>query len=75
MDAHHPTTDGRELLLTHYTQQEPELRLLIQQLQLQFPPQPPPRIATGSVRRHLLSCNLSSRTVWLQMSPNRETRE
>ena len=54
IDVHLPTTDGRELLLTRYTQPEPELRLLIQQLKLQLPPQPPPRIATGSVTRHLL---------------------
>jgi Transposase DDE domain len=54
IDVHLPTTDGRELLLTRYTQPEPELRLLIQQLKLQLPPQPPPRIATGSVPRHLL---------------------
>ena len=40
--------------LTRYTQPEPELRLLIQQLKLQLPPQPPPRIATGFVPRHLL---------------------
>ena len=54
IDVHLPTTDGRELLLTRYTQSEPELRLLIQQLKLQLPPQPPPRIATASVPRHLL---------------------
>ena len=54
IDVHLPTTDGRELVLTRYTQPEPELRLLIQQLKLQLPPQPPPRIATGSVPRHLL---------------------
>ena len=55
IDVHLPTTDGRELLLTRYTQPEPELRLLIQQLKLQLPPQPPPRIAaTGSVPPHLL---------------------
>jgi transposase len=54
IDVHLPTTDGRELLLTRYTQPEAELRLLIQQLKLQLPPQPPPRIATASVPRHLL---------------------
>ncbi len=32
IDVHLPTTDGRELLLTRYTQPEPELRLLIEQL-------------------------------------------
>ena len=37
-----------------HTQPEPELKLLIQQLRLQLPPQPPPRIAAGSVTRHLL---------------------
>jgi hypothetical protein len=47
IDVHLPTTDGRELLLTRYTQPEPELQLLIQQLKLSLPPQPPPRIATG----------------------------
>jgi Transposase DDE domain len=54
IDVHLPTTDGRELLLTRYTQPEPELRLLIRQLKLELPPQPPPRIATGSVTRHLM---------------------
>jgi hypothetical protein len=47
IDVHLPTTDGRELLLTRYTQPEPELQLLIQQLKLDLPQQPPPRIATG----------------------------
>jgi hypothetical protein len=51
INVHLPTTDGRELL-TRYTQPEPELRLLIQQLKLDLPPQPPPRIATGLVSSH-----------------------
>ena len=46
IDVHLPTTDGRELLLTRYTQPERELQLLIQQLKLQLPPQPPPKITT-----------------------------
>ena len=54
IDVHLPTTDGRELLLVRYTQPEPELRLLIQQLKLQLPPQPPPRIATATVPRQRL---------------------
>ena len=52
IDVHLPTTDGRQLLLTRYTQPEPELQLLIQQLKLELPPQPSPRIAT--VPRHPL---------------------
>jgi hypothetical protein len=54
IDVHLPTTDGRELLLTRYTEPEPELRLLIQQLRLNLPPQPPPRIATGRLSSHPL---------------------
>jgi Transposase DDE domain len=54
IDVHLPTTDGRELLLTRYSQPEPELRLLIQQLKLQLPPQPPPRIVTANVPSHPL---------------------
>jgi len=54
IDVHLPTTDGRELLLTRYTQPEPELLLLIQQLKLSLPPQPPPRIATGRLPNHPL---------------------
>jgi hypothetical protein len=51
IDVHLPTTNGRELRLTRYTQPEPELQLLIRQLKLQLPPQPPPRIATAAVAR------------------------
>jgi Transposase DDE domain len=54
IDVHLPTTDGRELLLTRYTQPEPELRLLIQQLKISLPPQPPPRIATTRLPSHRL---------------------
>jgi hypothetical protein len=54
IDVYLPTTDGRELLLTRYTQPEPEIRLLVQQLRLDLPPQPPPRISTSNVPRQLL---------------------
>jgi hypothetical protein len=54
IDVHLPTTDGRELLLTRYTQPEPELRLLIQQLKINLPPQPPPRIASGPIPSRLV---------------------
>jgi hypothetical protein len=54
IDVYLPTTDGRELMLTRYTQPEQELRLLIHQLKLDLPPQPPPRITAGTVPSHLL---------------------
>jgi len=44
IDVHVPTTDGRELTLTRYTEPERALRLLIDTLKLQLPAQPPPRI-------------------------------
>jgi len=50
MDIHLPTTDGRELLLTRYTQPEPELQLLIQQLRFRLPPEPPPKITAAAAR-------------------------
>jgi Transposase DDE domain len=54
IDVHLPTTDGRELVLTRYTQPEPELQLLINQLKLQLPPQPPPRITVAVPTDHQL---------------------
>lgn len=47
VDVHVPTTDGRELCLTRYTQPEPELALLLERLQLTFPAQPPPKITAA----------------------------
>lgn len=44
VDVHLPTTDGRELLLTRYTEPERELALLLERLELTLPPQPKPRI-------------------------------
>jgi transposase len=49
IDVHLPTTDGREMLLTRYTHPEPELQLLIRELRLSLPPQPPPRISAQAV--------------------------
>ena len=40
LDVHIPTTDGRELVLTRYTQPEPELTLLLDKLALELPAQP-----------------------------------
>ena len=47
IDVRIPTTCGRELLLTRYTQPEPELQLLLERLRLSLPPQPPPKITAA----------------------------
>jgi len=52
IDVHLPTTDGRELRLTRYTQPEPELQLLLKQMKLVLPPQPPPKISTTALSNH-----------------------
>jgi hypothetical protein len=44
IDVHLPTTDGRALLLSRYTEPEPQLNLLLNKLKLELPPQPPPKI-------------------------------
>lgn len=44
IDLQVPTTDGRELQLTRYTEPEPDLSLLLDKLKLKLPDQPPPRI-------------------------------
>jgi hypothetical protein len=43
--VHLQTTDGRELVLSHYTRPEPDAALLLRQLRLQLPAQPPPRLS------------------------------
>ena len=50
IDVHVPTTDGRELVLTRYTEPEPELRLLLDKLRLDLPTQPPPKIIAKTAR-------------------------
>ena len=44
LDVTFPTTDGRRLVMPRYTQPTPEQKLLLHQLRLTLPDQPPPRI-------------------------------
>jgi transposase len=44
LDVHFPTTDGRELIFSRYTQPERDHKMLLAQLGWELPPQPPPRI-------------------------------
>jgi hypothetical protein len=47
IDVHLPTTDGRHVILPRYTQPEKELQVLLDQLKLRLPEQPPPRITAA----------------------------
>jgi hypothetical protein len=49
IDVQVPTTDGREIVLTRYTEPEPELKLLLNKLRLDPPTQPPPKITTRAI--------------------------
>ncbi len=48
VDVHLPTTDGRHIVLPRYTQPETDQKILLQQLKLTLPPQPPPRITAAT---------------------------
>jgi hypothetical protein len=47
IDVRIPTTDGREIVLTRYTEPERDLKLLLDRLHIELPAQPPPRITTA----------------------------
>lgn len=50
IDVHLPTTDGQHVILPRHTQPEKELQVLLDQLKLNLPDQPPPRITkTGKL--------------------------
>ena len=44
LDVSFPTTDGRTLIMSRYTELSADQKLLVKQLKLDLPPQPPPRI-------------------------------
>jgi hypothetical protein len=44
LDVHFPTTDGRTLILSRYTELNVDQKLLVKRLKLDLPSQPPPRI-------------------------------
>ena len=52
IDLQVPTTDGRQLRLTRYTEPQPDLALLLDRLKLQLPPQPPPKITAPSAAQN-----------------------
>jgi hypothetical protein len=49
VDVHLPTTDGRTVLLSRYTEPEPDQLLLLRRLKMDLPAQPPPKITVANV--------------------------
>jgi transposase len=59
VDVHLPTTDGRHLILSRYTQPDSDQQLLLQRLKLILPQQPPPRIrSSNSSQQHASPASL-----------------
>jgi hypothetical protein len=48
LDVHFPTTDGRTLIPTRYTELNAEQKMLVNQLKFDLPSQPPPRIRASA---------------------------
>lgn len=44
IDVHLPTTDGKHIVLSRYTEPEPDVALLLAQFQLTLPAQSPPKV-------------------------------
>jgi hypothetical protein len=49
VDVHLPTTDGRTVILSRYTEPEPDQVLVLQRLKITLPDQRPPRITSDGV--------------------------
>jgi hypothetical protein len=49
VDVHLPTTDGRIVVLSRYTEPAADQAILLQQLKISLPAQPPPRITAAGV--------------------------
>lgn len=54
LDVHFPTTDGRTLIFNRYTMPDKIQKLLIDQLNLELPPQSPPRITSAKTLEPLI---------------------
>lgn len=50
VDVHIPTTDGRQITLSRYTEPERDLQFLLAQLKMNLPAQPPPKIEEKEIK-------------------------
>jgi hypothetical protein len=55
LDVHFPTTDGRTLILSRYTDLGIDQKILAEQLDLTLPPQKPPKITAARQIAHSLA--------------------
>jgi hypothetical protein len=50
VDVQLPTTDGRTVILSRYTEPEVDQAILLQQLNISLPDQSPPRVLAADIR-------------------------
>ncbi len=53
VDLYPPTTDGRAVVLSRYTEPEADQAMLLQRLKMSLPAQPPPRVTADDVAKSL----------------------
>jgi len=51
VDVYLPTTDGRAVILSRYTEPEADQAILLQRLNMSLPAQPPPRVTATDVTK------------------------
>ena len=51
INVHLPTTDGRQVILSRYTEPEKDHQLLLQRLMFELPAQPKPRITPQDLQQ------------------------
>ena len=51
VDVYLPTTDGRAVILSRYTEPEADQAILLQRLKMSLLAQPPPRFTTADVAK------------------------
>jgi hypothetical protein len=51
VDVYLPTTDGRAVILSRYTEPEVDQAILLQRLKMNLPAQPPPRVTAADVAK------------------------
>ena len=49
VDVKKPTSDGREIVMKRYVEPKPETALLLREMDLQLPTQPPPKIGSDAI--------------------------
>ena len=66
IDIHLPTTDGRHIVMSRYTQPDKDVSLLLAQLGLSLPDQPPPKVyASGQIGLECRPFQMTPGIYWL----------